>query len=216
MNFIKQLRIKELIAFVLAAASALLVMLPAARAEDNVAPEGFVALFNGHDLSGWKIPEGDGGHWKVINGVIDYDAESEAKGDKSRAKEATKNQFAGLGTEERVNRVCWVRSIMTLPVIEGGMRNVVLFGKGTLGGLIGRGEGVKRIVDVCVRPTEGILARRVMIGRLIDRHGSFLLGRTSGRATLGMRAVLVQRVFVFFHKTCHIRTMNYSLSTLFG
>src|SRR5437879_4593369 len=47
------------------------------------APEGFTSLFNGQDLSGWKIPEGDNGHWKVVDGVIDYDARSEAKGDKS-------------------------------------------------------------------------------------------------------------------------------------
>src|SRR3954467_1642930 len=46
-------------------------------------PAGFVALFNGKDLAGWKVPEGDGGHWKVVDGVIDYDALSEAKGDKS-------------------------------------------------------------------------------------------------------------------------------------
>ena len=46
-------------------------------------PAGFAALFNGRDFSGWKVPEGDGGHWKVIDGVIDYDAESQAKGDKS-------------------------------------------------------------------------------------------------------------------------------------
>ncbi|MBI4663683.1 MAG: DUF1080 domain-containing protein [Verrucomicrobia bacterium] len=51
-------------------------------AEDPV-PSGFVALFNSRDLSGWKVPEGDGGHWKVMDGVIDYDAQSEAKGDKS-------------------------------------------------------------------------------------------------------------------------------------
>ncbi|UCG57593.1 MAG: DUF1080 domain-containing protein [Phycisphaerales bacterium] len=50
---------------------------------DNVAPAGFTSLFNGRDFSGWKVPEGDGGHWKVIDGVIDYDAESEAKGDKT-------------------------------------------------------------------------------------------------------------------------------------
>jgi hypothetical protein len=46
-------------------------------------PAGFVSLFNGKDLTGWKIPQGDNGHWKVVNGVIDYDAKSEAKGDKS-------------------------------------------------------------------------------------------------------------------------------------
>lgn len=43
-------------------------------------PRGFVSLFNGKDLTGWKAPEGDNGHWKVINGVIDYDARSEAPG----------------------------------------------------------------------------------------------------------------------------------------
>src|SRR5687768_15609182 len=49
----------------------------------NFKKEGFTSLFNGKDLTGWKIPEGDNGHWKVINGVIDYDALSEAKGDKN-------------------------------------------------------------------------------------------------------------------------------------
>jgi hypothetical protein len=42
-------------------------------------PEGFVSLFNGKDLTGWKVPEGDGGHWKVVDGMIDYDAESQAR-----------------------------------------------------------------------------------------------------------------------------------------
>ena len=52
-------------------------------ATDNTAPEGFVSLFNGKDLLGWKAPIGDNGHWKVVDGVIDYDAQSEAQGDKS-------------------------------------------------------------------------------------------------------------------------------------
>ncbi|MCF7974519.1 MAG: DUF1080 domain-containing protein [Phycisphaerae bacterium] len=51
--------------------------------QDNKAPAGFRALFNGRDFMGWKVPVGDNGHWKVINGVIDYDAESEAPGDKT-------------------------------------------------------------------------------------------------------------------------------------
>jgi hypothetical protein len=50
--------------------------------EDNQPPAGFVALFNGKDFSGWKVPEGDNGHWKIVDGVIDYDALSEAKGSK--------------------------------------------------------------------------------------------------------------------------------------
>jgi hypothetical protein len=43
---------------------------------------GFVSLFNGKDFTGWVVPEGDNGHWKVVDGVIDYDARSEAKGAK--------------------------------------------------------------------------------------------------------------------------------------
>jgi len=47
------------------------------------APTGFTSLFNGKDLTGWIVPAGDNGHWKVVDGVIDYDAKSEASGDKS-------------------------------------------------------------------------------------------------------------------------------------
>lgn len=48
------------------------------EAANAAAADGFVSLFNGEDLSGWKIPEGDNGHWKVVDGVIDYDAMSES------------------------------------------------------------------------------------------------------------------------------------------
>ncbi|MGI8601428.1 MAG: 3-keto-disaccharide hydrolase [Verrucomicrobiales bacterium] len=55
----------------------------AAIAADIQTPDDFVALFNGRDFSGWKVPEGDNSHWKVTDGVIDYDAESESRSDKS-------------------------------------------------------------------------------------------------------------------------------------
>jgi len=55
----------------------------ALRAAENQPPPGFVALFNGRDFSNWKVPEGDNGHWKVLDGVIDYDAESESRDDKN-------------------------------------------------------------------------------------------------------------------------------------
>jgi 3-keto-disaccharide hydrolase len=42
------------------------------------ADDGFTPLFNGKDLTNWTVPVGDNGHWKVIDGVIDYDALSEA------------------------------------------------------------------------------------------------------------------------------------------
>ncbi len=54
---------------------------------------GFTPLFNGKDLAGWKVPEGDNGHWKVIDGVIDYDARSEAKGDKNLWTEKSYGDF---------------------------------------------------------------------------------------------------------------------------
>jgi len=43
----------------------------------------FTPIFNGEDFTGWIVPEGDGGHWQVIDGVIDYDALSEAPDDKN-------------------------------------------------------------------------------------------------------------------------------------
>ncbi len=54
---------------------------------------GYTQLFNGEDLSGWIIPEGDNGHWSVIDGVIDYDARSEAEGNKSLMSEKEYKDF---------------------------------------------------------------------------------------------------------------------------
>lgn len=57
---------------------ALLVVVPAAAQDQDFEP-----LFNGEDFSGWIVPEGDNGHWRVVDGVIDYDALSEAADDKN-------------------------------------------------------------------------------------------------------------------------------------
>jgi hypothetical protein len=54
-----------------------------AQEVDYFEQEGYTSLFNGKNLNGWIIPEGDNGHWSVIDGVIDYDALSEAKDDKN-------------------------------------------------------------------------------------------------------------------------------------
>ena len=54
---------------------------------------GYDDLFNGRDLRGWKVPEGDNGHWKVVDGVIDYDARSEAEGDKNLWTEESFGNF---------------------------------------------------------------------------------------------------------------------------
>jgi hypothetical protein len=45
-------------------------------------PPGFTPLFNGQDFANWIVPADDGGHWRVADGVIDYDALSQSSGDK--------------------------------------------------------------------------------------------------------------------------------------
>jgi len=69
-------------------------------------PAGFVTLFNGHDLTNWKIPEGDNGHWKVMDSLIDYDAESESKGDKSLWSEKSYKNFI-LYVDFRIKATPW-------------------------------------------------------------------------------------------------------------
>lgn len=56
----------------------------------GAAPSDPIPLFDGSNLSKWIIPEGDNGHWKIVDGVIDYDARSEAPGAKDLV---TKDQF---------------------------------------------------------------------------------------------------------------------------
>lgn len=63
-------------------------------------------IFNGKDLEGWKIPENDGGHWKVVDGVIDYDARSEAK-DKNLWTAKEYGDFE-LHVEWRIKDTPWV------------------------------------------------------------------------------------------------------------
>ncbi|HDP35299.1 MAG TPA: DUF1080 domain-containing protein, partial [Candidatus Hydrogenedentes bacterium] len=61
----------------------LLITATGAFGQINAAPEGYTLLFNGADFTNWHVPEGDGGHWRIVDGVIDYDALSEAAEDKS-------------------------------------------------------------------------------------------------------------------------------------
>lgn len=44
-----------------------------AQLPDNTPPKGFVALFNGKDLTGWRADEEAKKHWVVHDGIIDYD-----------------------------------------------------------------------------------------------------------------------------------------------
>jgi hypothetical protein len=93
----------------------LAVSLAAAVASAQV-PSGFTPLFNGKDLSGWKVPDGDNGHWKVAGGVIDYDAQSESKAeDKSLWSEKEYGDFA-LHVEWRIKETPYVNP--NVPIIR--------------------------------------------------------------------------------------------------
>jgi Domain of Unknown Function (DUF1080) len=75
----------------------------------------FGSLFNGKDLSGWKVPAGDNGHWKVVDGVIDYDAASEATGDKSLWSERSYGDFT-LRVDWRIKETPYVNP--NVPIIR--------------------------------------------------------------------------------------------------
>ena len=76
---------------------------------------GFTSLFNGKDFTGWKVPTGDNGHWKVVDGVIDYDASSEATTDKNLWSAAAYGDFL-LRVEWRIKETPWVNP--NVPVIR--------------------------------------------------------------------------------------------------
>ena len=84
-----------------------LLALSTACAAYNVPPEGFVALFNGRDFTGWTVPDGYNGHWKILNGVIDYDARSEAKGDNNLWSEREFGDFV-LHVDWRIKETPYV------------------------------------------------------------------------------------------------------------
>jgi hypothetical protein len=94
------------------ALAALVAAQPAAATEP---PPGFVSLFNGRDLSGWEVPAGDNGHWKVVHGVIDYDAASEATGEKSLWSQKEYGNFV-LRVEWRIKETPYVNP--NVPIIR--------------------------------------------------------------------------------------------------
>jgi hypothetical protein len=79
-------------------------------------PAGFTPLFDGKDLAGWKVPLGDNGHWKVVDGAIDCDARSEAKAeDKSLWTEREYGDFT-LHVEWRIKETPYTNP--NVPIIR--------------------------------------------------------------------------------------------------
>ena len=85
-------------------------LLPAAGSQ-----RGVTSLFNGRDLTGWKVPAGDNGHWRVVDGVIDYDAESEAPGDKVLWTERSFGDFV-MKVEWRIKSTPYINP--AVPIIR--------------------------------------------------------------------------------------------------
>jgi Domain of Unknown Function (DUF1080) len=81
-------------------------------------PAGFSSLFSGKDLAGWKIPAGDNGHWKVEGGVIDYDARSEAPGDKALWSEREYGNFV-LRLDWRIKETPYVNPNVRIVMPDG-------------------------------------------------------------------------------------------------
>src|SRR5687768_9517396 len=100
---------------VLIAATALQLAAREAVQQKPVAAAQLVPLFNGKDLTGWKVPAGDNGHWKVIDGVIDYDAASEAPGDKHLWSEKEYGDFV-LTLDWRITSTPYVNP--NVPIIR--------------------------------------------------------------------------------------------------
>jgi hypothetical protein len=88
------------------------------------AADGFTPLFNGRDLTGWKVPEGDNGHWKIADGAIDYDAHSEAKGDKSLWSERSFGDFV-LRLEWRIKETPWINPNVPIILPDGSHKRGV-------------------------------------------------------------------------------------------
>ena len=103
-------RITLLLAFLLLT---IIALAPVASAAEP--PPGFVSLFNGKDFTGWKVPAGDGGHWKVAGGVIDYDAQSQAQGSKDLWSEKEYGDFV-LRVEWRIKETPYVNP--NVPIIR--------------------------------------------------------------------------------------------------
>ena len=121
---------------------------PAARQETK-----FVSLFNGKDLTGWKIPQGDNGHWKVVDGVIDYDAASEAK-EKNLWSEKSYGDFI-LRVDWRIKETPYVNP--NVPIIrhdgthkkDAAGREIRLSVPDSDSGILLRGQGKSQVNIWC-------------------------------------------------------------------
>lgn len=116
-------------------------------------PEGYVSLYNGKDFTNWKVPEGDNGHWKILDGVIDYDAESEAQ-DKNLWSEKSYKDFV-LYVDWRIKETPWKNPRVPI-ILPSGLHKLDENGKeirivvpDSDSGILLRGQGESQVNIWC-------------------------------------------------------------------
>ena len=105
---------------------ALALTISAHAQQTQKAPKGFTSLFNGKDFTNWKVPQGDNDHWKIVDGVIDYDAESEAE-DKNLWSQKEYGDFV-LYVDWRIKEVPWKNPNVPL-ILPSGLHKLDEKGK---------------------------------------------------------------------------------------
>ena len=105
---------------------ALALTISAHAQQTQKAPKGFTSLFNGKDFTNWKVPQADNDHWKIIDGVIDYDAESEAE-DKNLWSQKEYGDFV-LYVDWRIKEVPWKNPNVPL-ILPSGLHKLDEKGK---------------------------------------------------------------------------------------
>lgn len=78
----------------------------------------FTPLFDGGDLARWIVPPGDNGHWKVVDGVIDYDARSEAPGRKDLVSRESFGDFV-LKLDWRIKETPYINKYIPYVLPDG-------------------------------------------------------------------------------------------------
>lgn len=97
------------------------VMLAFSANAQEMSQNSWTSLFNGENLDGWMVPEGDNGHWKVIDGVIDYDALSEAPDDKNLWSENEYGDFE-LKLDWRIKETPYVNRNVPIVLPDGSQK----------------------------------------------------------------------------------------------
>ncbi len=116
-------------------------------------PEGYVSLFNGKDFANWKVPQGDNGHWKILNKVIDYDAQSEAQ-DKNLWSEKSYKDFI-LYVDWRIKETPWKNAGVPI-ILPSGLHKLNEKGEeirivvpDSDSGILLRGQGMSQVNIWC-------------------------------------------------------------------